>query len=191
MVGNLPTGSVRALGKRHGKGFTLIELMVTVAVLGIVAAIAAPSFGKMISHNRLVSSGNEMIAALQIARTEAISRRATTTFCPSNDGKTCSGAMGSQWIVFATKNGENTSLRSVAANPKLAMKPSANVTGGNMRITFTPSGFVQVGAQRSGTISLCAADVSGENAVDITAAVVRITSARREASANCTAPGDI
>lgn len=192
MVGNIPARSVRAFGKRFGKGFTLVELMVTVAVMGIVAAIAAPSFGRMISHNRLVSSGNEMIAALQIARTEAISRRATTTFCPSNDGSTCSGATGNRWIVFSTKNGVNSPpLRSVSANPKVSLKASANVTGGNTRITFTPSGFVQVGAQRSGTISLCAADLPGQNAVDISASVVRITSARRAAGASCTAPGDI
>ncbi|MGH8052799.1 MAG: GspH/FimT family pseudopilin [Stenotrophomonas sp.] len=191
MVGNMPTGSVRALGKRFGKGFTLVELMVTVAVAGIIAAIAAPSFSKMISHNRLVSSGNEMIAALQVARTEAISRRLPTTVCPSNDGKTCSGAAGSQWIVFSTKDGASTTLRSVAANPKVALKLSPNITGGNTRITFTPSGFVQVGAKSSGTISLCAADLSGQNAVDISAAVVRITSARREAGADCSAPGDI
>ncbi|WP_449467203.1 GspH/FimT family pseudopilin [Stenotrophomonas humi] len=191
MVGNIPAGSVRALGKRHGKGFSLVELMVTVAVAGIIAAIAAPSFGKMISHNRLVSSGNEMIAGLQIARTEAISRRVTTTFCPSNDGASCSGAAGNQWIVLSTKNGVSTVLRSVAANPKVSLKTSANVTGGNTRIAFTPAGFVQVGAKSSGTISLCAADLSGENAVDISAAVVRITSARRAAGASCSAPGDI
>ena len=187
MVGNIPTGSVRALGKRHGKGFTLVELMVTVAVAGIIAAIAAPSFSKMISHNRLVSSGNEMIAGLQVARTEAITRRVTTTFCPSNDGANCSGAVGNQWIVLSTTG----VLRSVAANPKVSLKTSANVASGNTRITFTPSGFVQVGAKSSGTISLCAADLSGQNAVDISAAVVRITSAKREAGANCSAPGDI
>jgi len=191
MIGNLPTGGVRALGKRFGKGFTLVELMVTVAVAGIIAAIAAPSFGKMISHNRLVSSSNEMIAALQVARTEAVTRRAQTTFCPSTDGATCSGGAGSQWIVFSSRNGVDTQLRSVAANPRMVVKTSANVTGGNTRITFTPAGFVQVGAKSSGTISVCAADLSGENAVDISAAVVRITSAKREAGAGCSAPGDI
>lgn len=191
MVGNIPAGSVRAFGKRYDKGFTLVELMVTVAVAGIIAAIAAPSFSKMISHNRLVSSGNEMIAGLQIARTEAITRREATTFCPSSDGASCSNTVGSQWIVLSTVNGAPTVLRSVAANPKVSVKTSANVTGGNTRITFTPSGFVQVGAKSSGTISMCAADLTGENAVDISAAVVRITSARREAGANCSAPGDI
>lgn len=191
MVGNIPAGSVRALGKRYDKGFTLVELMVTVAVLGIVAAIAAPSFGRMINHNQLVSSSNEMIAAMQVARTEAVSRRATTTFCPSKDGANCSGAAGSEWIVFATKNGAKTQLRSVSVNPKVTLKTSANVTGANTSIAFTPSGFVQVGARNSGTISLCAASLTGQNAVDISAAVGRITSTRREAGTDCSAPGDI
>lgn len=191
MVGNMPTRGVRALGKRQGKGFSLVELMVTVAVLGIVAAIAAPSFANMIRHNQLVSSSNEMIAALQLARTEAVSRRVTATVCPSIDGEKCSDAVGSEWIVLAPVAGKDTVLRTMSANPKLSVKGSANVGAGNVRIAFSPSGMVQVGAKNSGTLSLCAADLSGQNAVDISAAVVRITSARREAGANCSAPGDI
>ncbi|MCY1185481.1 hypothetical protein D9M73_262620 [compost metagenome] len=60
-----------------------------------------------------------------------------------------------------------------------------------MRIVFTPSGFVQVGARKSGTISLCVGDLPGQNAVDVSAAMVRISSARRAAGTDCSVPGDI
>lgn len=189
MVRLVPTRRYGA-GLGRAGGFTLVELMVTVAVVAIVGAIAAPAFANMVRHNRLVSSSNEMIAALQLARAEALARRSTGTLCASRDGTTCSGAAGSQWIVISTKNGVPTTLRSVTVNPALRVVPSANLAG-TVRFDFSPGGFVQVGAATSGTISLCASDLSGNNAMDVSAAVVRIASARRAAGAGCSAPGDL
>lgn len=189
MVRFRPARGCRAGGAR-ARGFTLVEMMVTVAVIAIVGAIAVPAFSNMIRHNRVVSSSNEMIAALQLARSEALARRSTTALCASNDGSTCSGSVGSRWIVLSTKSGVPTVLRSITVHPGLRLVPSANLAG-SARIGFSSSGFVQVGAATSGTISLCAADLGGDNAVDISAAVVRIASARRAAGSGCSAPGDI
>ncbi|MBF6941294.1 prepilin-type N-terminal cleavage/methylation domain-containing protein, partial [Acinetobacter baumannii] len=55
----------RTLSVRHRGGFTLIELMVTVAVLAIVLAVAVPAFGTLIRSSRLTSNANEVVAALQ------------------------------------------------------------------------------------------------------------------------------
>lgn len=69
---------------RANQGFTLIELMVAVAILVIIATIAAPSFGRFIEGNRLVSGTNLLISSMNFARTEAIKRGTTVTF--STDG---------------------------------------------------------------------------------------------------------
>lgn len=59
--------------KKH-IGFTLIELMVAVAVVGVVVAIGMPSFGELLKNNRMVTQANAIIASLQQARSETINR---------------------------------------------------------------------------------------------------------------------
>ncbi len=62
------------------KGFTLIELMITVAVLGVLAAISLPSFQSIIEKRRLVGAADNLTAALQYARSEAIKQNQTVRF---------------------------------------------------------------------------------------------------------------
>lgn len=61
---------------RRQNGFTLVELMVTVAVLAILSTIAYPSFQSTIRSNRVATTTNELIASLALARSEAIKKHA-------------------------------------------------------------------------------------------------------------------
>ena len=86
---------------RRGAGFTLVVLMVTIAVLAILLAIGIPAFASLIAANRLTSATNELVASLQTARTEAIRRNARITVCPAAPTATaCSGAWRDGWMVF-------------------------------------------------------------------------------------------
>lgn len=85
------------------RGFTLVELMVTLAVLVIVVGLAAPNLSAFIQSNRVTGHANGMISALNFARSEAVSRAESVRFCPVNDDHdACSGdndwSVG--WVAF-------------------------------------------------------------------------------------------
>jgi type IV fimbrial biogenesis protein FimT len=81
---------------RPQKGFTIIELMVTLAVLAVVVAIAAPSFSGLLRDSRNQAIRNEMASALQMARSEAVKRRTNVIICKRNeDNDDCDN--GNDW----------------------------------------------------------------------------------------------
>lgn len=83
-------------------GFTLIELVVTLAVLAIAVGLAAPSFTQQIRNNSSVSLASEFQTALGFARSEAVKRASRISLCPSSDGASCLTAEDwtKGWMVF-------------------------------------------------------------------------------------------
>lgn len=71
------------------RGFTLIELMITVAVLTVTLTLAAPAFTDLIRDNRLISNVYAVRAILGLARSEAIARRMPVVVCGTTDGLAC------------------------------------------------------------------------------------------------------
>ena len=93
------SGSRRVHIGRYG-GFTVIELMVALAVLAILVALAVPNFNDASLSARLNGFANSLVAAAQVARSEAIKRNATIKLCASDGGATCNGSDWEQgWIV--------------------------------------------------------------------------------------------
>jgi len=89
-------------------GFTLLELMIVVAIAGIVMAIGVPSFQSITTTNRIAANTNELITALNLARSEAVKRSAAVSVCKSADGAICttSGDWDQGWIVYVDSNDE-------------------------------------------------------------------------------------
>lgn len=107
---------------RLSKGFTLIELMVTVGVMAILAAIAYPSFQGTLRSNRVVSASNEVAGLMSLARSEAIRNKRGGGVCGSTDGTSCDGSWNRGMLAWSDVNGDaamgagETVLRFVAVN---------------------------------------------------------------------------
>jgi type IV fimbrial biogenesis protein FimT len=84
-------------------GFTLIEMLITIAIAAILMGIAIPSFRYITNANRIASELNGLLGDLQLARSEAIKEGRTITVCQSNDGASCSNSTSWEggWIVFS------------------------------------------------------------------------------------------
>ena len=131
------------------RGFTLIELMVTVSIVATLTLVAAPSFNDAFLSNKLASYANNFVASAQLARSEAIKRNATVTLCRSADAATCATSGGWQqgWIV---KSG------TTVIQQQAALSSDYLLTGNVYSVAFQASG---AGAT-SATLKLCRATPS-------------------------------
>ncbi|TWH64050.1 type IV fimbrial biogenesis protein FimU [Azomonas agilis] len=125
---------------RTQHGFTLIELMIILVLLGIFLAIAVPSFSQFISSNKALATRNELLSLLQFARAQAATERTSIRVCSTDTGT------NSKWQV-QRKNCEGEMIRSLA----LAAGISANTKDGPTEISFHYNGT----AEPSTIICIC------------------------------------
>ena len=96
----------------HNKisAFTLVELLVTIAVGAIVLAIGVPSFNNLIQTNQLATQTNKFIGVLNYARSEAVKRKQDIIICPSSAEDSCNGgnSFDNGWLVYVDADTNNT-----------------------------------------------------------------------------------
>lgn len=182
-------------------GFTLVELMITLFIVGILLAVGLPSLKTFMQGNQLIASTNELISALHIARSEAIKLNSRVSICDSNDGKTCAltGDWSNGWIVFVDFDGNlvNNGAPCAALNTDCLLRvhdgfsdPQLSVSGVDTNsnainsFTFTARGMPKdtSGVSESGVFSICSFDIS--NNVIGSRAVVLSLSGRVRVSDN-------
>ena len=183
------------------RGFTLVELAITVAVLAVVLGLSVPLFTGMINGNRLTGNANELVAAVLIARSEAIRSNRRTFLCQSADGATCSNASPWRgWIVFADANGNNAADAGEAVRAGIIEAPvqvlaSPSVANANARITFRADGLAYSGNNLlQGNLRVCLPVTNPAlNARDVNIAIGGRVAVRPpiNAAGACNAPGDL
>ena len=77
-------------------GFTLVELMVTLAIAAILLAVGMPSFSGIIKNQEIQAAARDFLAALNLARSEAIRRNTRVDLIPAQDGTD----WGKGWVIF-------------------------------------------------------------------------------------------
>ncbi|PPT73838.1 prepilin-type cleavage/methylation domain-containing protein [Xanthomonas arboricola pv. populi] len=140
------------------RGYTAVELLIVMAVLGLLAAIALPNFNGLIERQRMQTRIHLLTAHLALARSMAIMRRTAVSVCPSADGTMCrtDSNWSAGWILFAdpSNQGQPSSALSILRVERHPTKQRLSITStaGRPLIRFMPDG-------RSGgsnaTISLC------------------------------------
>ncbi|RJU10813.1 prepilin [Xanthomonas campestris] len=182
----------RTLSVRHRAGFTLIEIMVTVAVLAIVLAVAVPAFGTLIRSSRLTSDANEFVAALQLARSEAVRQNSLVAVCRSDNGSTCAaGGAWTQFITVVVRSGQVLRVNRIRAGMIVDGSPSLNSLSD--RVAFSPDGLARAsnGSPLNGKLSVCLATASpAQNNRNVVISNGSRVSVERTVGATCSAPAD-
>lgn len=115
--------------------FTLLELITVLTMLTILVTLAIPSFRAMIQNNQSTSVTNELVSALNLARSEAIKRGISVSVCAATDStfSACGSNWNNGWLTF-TNNNEDSNFTD---STEILLK-AGQITGSGISITTTP-----------------------------------------------------
>ena len=170
-------------------GFSLIELMITILVVAILTAVAWPSFRDFMHRNTVASQSNQVLAAMQYARNEAVTRRYPVALCASTSGTACTSGTNFEegWMIWRDSALSGIPSYSAAAKDELLRVTSAQ-NGVSIRsfggsgtadlIAFDQRGAVMGAGGGVTNIVVCAktssSDSLGENTARVPGKYVRV-----------------
>jgi type IV fimbrial biogenesis protein FimT len=148
-------------------GFTLLELMTSIAVLGVLLAIGVPAFSTIIRNNQIAAESGNLVSALMLARSEALTRGIRVSVCAAADEENCAATAdwSRGWIVFADDFGAagvlNDSDEPLQYWPAPADGVSINTTA--LAVTFSRTARAELPV----TFNVSKADCTGDQRREI------------------------
>ncbi|MDC6314619.1 GspH/FimT family pseudopilin [Ralstonia solanacearum] len=128
------------LRRLPARGFTLLELMVTIAVISIMLTLVAPSFSDFLRKQRMLSAADSITSAIGQARTRALAQNAYVTVAPIN------GDWANGWQVFS--EGQNPNGIYDPSNDTLLSQYDALTNG--LKVTYNSTAYVGGAGNASG-----------------------------------------
>lgn len=164
---------------RRVRGLTLIELLLVLAVAGILAMVALPALQDFIARNARTVAVNRFVLAIQYARSESVKRVAQVSVCKSRDGRQCGGSETSWaegWLVFVNRDRDWPPRRDPGEPVLRVFGPlpaGLSATANRPAFTLRPLGRYST----NGTLTVCAAGGTAPRAV-----IVSVTGRPRTSS---------
>lgn len=164
--------------RRHVRGFTLVELMITVTIAVVLIMIAVPSFKTIMLSNKLTTTANDLVFAINSARMEAIKRNTSTQLCSNSASANTTGTTDALGNACTTETGAVYVLTTPLPTPVLAGTPGITaplqLSGDLTALRFTAQGLgQQVGTSipyNSTVVDICTSQMSTDNHRKITMA---------------------
>ena len=148
-------GTRRARPDYQRRGYTLIELLIGLAVVATTLAWGVPSFGSFLRDAARTREVNQFIQAVYVARSEAIKRNGVVSLCPSRNGATCSPSSlwATGWLVFVNLDRDSPAARDNGEELLRVYPPweSGQISSNRTTLSFRPFGQSGVTA----TITFC------------------------------------
>lgn len=157
MIESTKKGVHLDMKKTSTGGFTLIEMMVTIAIAGVLLAIAVPNFRDFIINNSISAQANDFVSGLALARSEAIKRGTSVRV-------TAAGAdFSSGWTIWVDANGNTSIDAGEALREHEALKSGFTLVGSGFtndaEIQYRSTGIIN--STTSGVFTLCYSGYTG------------------------------
>ncbi len=145
-----PKTTVAGTTRTYGQGFTLLEVLVTLAVAAVLLGIAVPSYRSVVVRNSIAANVNEFVAGLNFARSQAVTRGRKVQICSSSNQQSCNGGSdwSGGWVIFVD---DGSATPKPSSDTRLQVKGPSGAgftikSESTPSLSFNSNGFAGTGA---------------------------------------------